>query len=160
MLNSKKKFKSLDPIFVSKLCLRVRILQQSCAQFQHQTLQWNLRYSSLKKRRGRGYEAVLPVANFATVFKVYQEKVWGNYLKGHGNKADFLGFLQKLVPHESLRLPFEPFRFRLRIRGDIRNRKKTPRLGESGSRLLNFYKKNPRVGESGSRRLSYSRLER
>ena len=55
-------------------------------------------------------------------------------LKGHGNEADFLGFLQKLVGHESLRLPFEPFRLRLRIRGDIRNRKTTPRLAESGSR--------------------------
>jgi hypothetical protein len=32
-------------------------------------------------------------------------------LKGHGNEADFLGFVQKLVPHESLTLPFEPFRF-------------------------------------------------
>jgi hypothetical protein len=28
-------------------------------------------------------------------------------LKGHGNEADFLGFLQKLVPHESLTLPIE-----------------------------------------------------
>jgi hypothetical protein len=43
-------------------------------------------------------------------------------LKGHGNEADFLGFLQKLVPQRSLTLPFEPFRFWLRIRGDIRNR--------------------------------------
>ncbi len=41
-------------------------------------------------------------------------------LKGHGNETDFLGFLQKLVPHRSLTLPFEPFRFWLRIR-DIRN---------------------------------------
>ncbi len=49
-------------------------------------------------------------------------------LKGHGNKADFLGVLQKSVPLESLTLPFEPFRFSLRIRGDIRNRKTTPRL--------------------------------
>ncbi len=32
-------------------------------------------------------------------------------LKGHGNEADFLGFLQKLVPHRSLTLPFEPFDF-------------------------------------------------
>ncbi len=55
-------------------------------------------------------------------------------LKGHGNEADFLGFLQKLVPHRSLILPFEPFRFWLRIRGDIRNQKTTPRLGDSGSR--------------------------
>jgi len=55
-------------------------------------------------------------------------------LKGHGNEADFLGFLQKLVSHRSLTLPFEPFRFWLRIR-DIGNRKTTPRLGESGSRF-------------------------
>jgi hypothetical protein len=33
----------------------------------------------------------------------------GSYLKGHGNEADFLGFLQKLVPHKSFTLPFEPF---------------------------------------------------
>ena len=57
------------------------------------------------------------------------------YLKGHGNEADFLGFLQKLGPHRSLTLPFEPFRFWLRIPGDIGNRKTTPRLGELGSRF-------------------------
>jgi hypothetical protein len=51
-------------------------------------------------------------------------------LKRYGNEADFLGFLQKLVPHRSLTLPFEPFRFWLRIRGDIRNQM------ESGSRRL------------------------
>ena len=55
-------------------------------------------------------------------------------LKGHGNEADFLGFLQKSVRHRFLTLDFEPFRFGLRIRGDIRNRKTTPRLAESGSR--------------------------
>ncbi len=32
-------------------------------------------------------------------------------LKGHDNEADFLGFLQKLDPHRSLKLPFAPFRF-------------------------------------------------
>jgi hypothetical protein len=58
----------------------------------------------------------------------------GFQLKGHGNEADFLRFLQKLVPHRSLTLLFEPFRFWLRIRGDIRNRKTTPRLGKPGSR--------------------------
>ncbi len=68
-------------------------------------------------------------------------------LKGHGSEADFLGFFQKLVPHRSLTLPFEPFRFWLRIRGDIRNRKTTPRLGESATL---------RLGESGRRRLSDS----
>ncbi len=58
-----------------------------------------------------------------------------NYtLKGHGNEAEFLGFLQKSVRHRSLTLHFEPFRFWLRIRGDIRNRKTTPLLAESGSR--------------------------
>ncbi len=55
-------------------------------------------------------------------------------LKGHGNEADFLGFLQKSVRHKFLTLHFEPFRFGLRIREDIRNRKTTPRLAESGSR--------------------------
>ena len=46
-------------------------------------------------------------------------------LKGHGNEADFLGFLQKSVRHRFLTLHFEPFRFGLRIRGDIHNRKTT-----------------------------------
>ncbi len=32
-------------------------------------------------------------------------------LKGRGNEVDFLGFLHKSVPHESLTLPFEPFGF-------------------------------------------------
>jgi hypothetical protein len=47
-------------------------------------------------------------------------------LKGHGNEADFLGILHKSVRHRSLTLHFEQFRFWLRIRGDIRNRKTTP----------------------------------
>ncbi len=65
-------------------------------------------------------------------------------LKRHGNEAGFLGFLQKWGPHWSLTLPFEPFRLWLRIRGDIRSRKTTPRLGESANGWL---------GESGSRQL-------
>ncbi len=79
-------------------------------------------------------------------------------LKGHGNEADFLGVLQKLVPHRSLTLPFEPFSFWLRLRGHIHNRKTTPRLGESGSRRLfdstfECFKENlaSRHGESRSR---------
>jgi hypothetical protein len=52
------------------------------------------------------------------------------------NEADFLGFLQKLVPHRSLTLPFEPFRFWLRIRGDIRNQKMTPQVEESAFKCL------------------------
>ncbi len=85
------------------------------------------------------------------------------YLKGHGNEADFLGFLQKLVPHRSLTLHFEPFRFWLRIRGDIRKRKTTPRLAESGSlRLSDSVSRGVgdsptrRVGESMTRRLGES----
>ncbi len=66
-------------------------------------------------------------------------------LKGHGNEADFLGVLQKLVPQRSLTLPFEPFRFWLRNRRDIRNRK-TRRVGESAT--LRFTK-------SGSRRVGF-----
>jgi hypothetical protein len=54
-------------------------------------------------------------------------------LKGHGNEADFPRFVHKSFWHWSLTLHFEPFRFLLRIRGDIRNRKTTRRLGESGS---------------------------
>ncbi len=36
-------------------------------------------------------------------------------LKGHGNEADFLGFLHKSVRHRSLTLHFEPFWFWLRL---------------------------------------------
>jgi hypothetical protein len=32
-------------------------------------------------------------------------------LKGHGNEADFLGFLHKPVRHRSITLRFEPFEF-------------------------------------------------
>ncbi len=100
-------------------------------------------------------------------------------LKGHGNEADFfLGFLQKLVPHESLTLPFDPFRFWPRIRGDIHIRKTTPhyhrytesatpRITGTESRLLNFWKENslyrwygdsstPRTGDMVSCRLPIS----
>jgi hypothetical protein len=42
---------------------------------------------------------------FGTVwYSVYDTS---SILKGHGNEADFLGFLQKLVPHRSLTLAFE-----------------------------------------------------
>ncbi len=66
--------------------------------------------------------------------------------KGHDNEADFVGFLQKLIPHRSLTLPFELFWFWLRIRRDIHDRKKSPRLGESATL---------RLGESGSRRVGF-----
>jgi hypothetical protein len=83
------------------------------------------------------------------------------YLKGHGNETDFLGFLQKSVPHRFLTEYFEPFRFGLHIHGDTRNQKATPRFAESGSCrlsdspsfLLNIQKPAPRLGESVSCRL-------
>jgi hypothetical protein len=42
-------------------------------------------------------------------------------LKEYGNEADFLGFLHEPVRHRSITLCFKPFRFLLRICGDIRN---------------------------------------
>jgi hypothetical protein len=74
-------------------------------------------------------------------------------LKGHGNEADFLGFLQKLVPHRFLTLPFKPFQFWLRIHGDIHNRKTTPRLA---SRRVIFWMFKRKLGESQSWQLSDS----
>jgi hypothetical protein len=59
-------------------------------------------------------------------------------IKGHGNEADFPMFLHKSVRHWSLTLHLEPFRFWLRIRGYIPNRKTTLRLGESASRGVVF----------------------
>ncbi len=55
-------------------------------------------------------------------------------LKGHGKEPNFPRFLHKSLWPRSLTLHFEPFRFWLRIRGDVRIRKTTPRIGESGSR--------------------------
>ncbi len=73
-----------------------------------------------------------------------------NFLKGHGNKADFPRFLHKSVWHWPLTLHFQPFWFWLQIRGDICNRKTTRRqsgvvsspscYGESGSSYSNFFK--------------------
>ncbi len=90
-------------------------------------------------------------------------------LKGHGNETDFLGFLQKLVPHESLTLPFEPFRFWLRIRGDIRIRKSTPRYHRCISVIRRVVHSphqwygelpTPRIVESESRGLRVSSIRR
>jgi hypothetical protein len=77
-------------------------------------------------------------------------KTGSHRLKGHGNEADFRGFLQKSVPHESLTLTFEPFRIWLRIAEIFVIEK---RISDSPSResrrLLHF-------GESVSRRLTDS----
>jgi hypothetical protein len=69
-------------------------------------------------------------------------------LKGHGNEAVFLGFLQKLVPHESLTLPFGPFGFWLQIRRDIRIRKTTPRYHRYGESATEIIKKKTRRKET------------
>ncbi len=63
-------------------------------------------------------------------------------LKGHGNEADFLGFLHKPVWHRFLTLCFEPFRFWLQIRGDIRSQKtNSPSLGVNKiAYRYNFFK--------------------
>jgi hypothetical protein len=67
-------------------------------------------------------------------------------LKGHGNEADFLGFLHKTVRHRSITLRFEPFRFWLRIRKlpDSPNRG----VADSPSFLLNIQKPTLRLPDS------------
>ncbi len=67
------------------------------------------------------------------------------FLKGHGNEADFLGFLQKLVSHRSLTLTSScsDFGFEFAEIFVIENDSPTQRLGDPG--------------ESGSWRLSDSR---
>ncbi len=88
-------------------------------------------------------------------------------LKGQGNETDFLGFLHKSVPHESLTLPFEPFRYWLRIREDIPIRKTTPHITDTESQLLIFLTEislyrwygessTPRTSDTVSRRLPVS----
>jgi hypothetical protein len=42
-------------------------------------------------------------------FKLKSFKVTASLLKGHGNEADFLGFLQKSVRHRFPTLHFKPF---------------------------------------------------
>ncbi len=71
----------------------------------------------------------------------------------------FWGFCRNCVLIcRSLTLPFEPFRFWLRIRGDIRNRKTTPRIGESGSRRLSDSASRG-VADSLTRRVGESAFE-
>jgi hypothetical protein len=45
--------------------------------------------------------------------------------------------LHKSLCPRALTLPFQPVRFWLRILGDIRIRKSTPRIGDSGESFLN-----------------------
>jgi hypothetical protein len=101
-------------------------------------------------------------------------------LKGHGNEADFLGFLQKLGPHRSLTLSSrsafgfefaEIFVIEKRLPDSASRRLSDSasrrvafeclkeKLGESESRLLNVQKKNwasRRVGDSPTRLMGES----
>jgi hypothetical protein len=79
-------------------------------------------------------------------------------LKGHGNEEDFLRFLQKLVPHRSLTLAFELFRFWLRIRGDILNQKTTRPLGESAFECLKENSESRQLPGSPSRGVAMKSL--
>ncbi len=79
-------------------------------------------------------------------------------LKGHGNEEDFLGFLQKLLPHESLTLSL-----RLQIRGDIHIRKTTTcyhRYGESLTPRRVANSPHHWYAESPTPRITYSRSQR
>jgi hypothetical protein len=103
------------------------------------------------------------------------------YLKGHGNEADFLGFLQKLVPHRSRTPTFEQFRFWLKFLEIFIIEKRLPdsasrrlsdwatfrlvdsptrRVGESAFDCLKENLASRRVGDSLTRRLSYSASRR
>jgi hypothetical protein len=57
-------------------------------------------------------------------------------LKGTWQWGGFSWVFAEIVPHESFTLTFGPFRFWLRIRGDIRIRKTTPAITDTGSRRL------------------------
>jgi hypothetical protein len=88
-------------------------------------------------------------------------------LKGHGNEPDFPRFLHKSVRHRSHKLHFEPFQFWLRILGDIRIRKTTPRLNDTGSRRLSVSRvrgvgdsPTQRYGESTTLRITDTRSRR
>ncbi len=87
---------------------------------------------------------------FVTPLAIWKWRNGGVLLKGHGNETDFLGFLQKLVPHESLTLPFEPFRFWLRIPGDSHIQKTNPRYYPYGELPT------PGISDTGSRQLPAS----
>jgi hypothetical protein len=60
--------------------------------------------------------AMIPFQDFISTSFLH---VVAKILKGHGNEADFPRFLHKSVRHRSLTLNFEPFRFWLRVRGNI-----------------------------------------
>jgi len=67
------------------------------------------RYKSTGKKSTYSTFACFTESTKSKKNNTFSESVIVKSLKGHGNEADFLGFLQKLVPHRSLTLPFEPF---------------------------------------------------
>ncbi len=106
-------------------------------------------------------------------YQVVPLVLWGERdiqrLKGHGNEADFLGFLKKLVSHRSLTLPFEPFRFWLQFAEIFIIEKRLPDsaslgvgnsptnpVGESLTLRLGFWMFKWKFGESESRWLLHS----
>jgi hypothetical protein len=119
-------------------CRKVFIFLHFCKISTIIIITWNSLQTGLKSRESYGmslHKKSIQLVSFRECFSF--EKIFCfSFLKGHGNEADFLGFLQKLVPHRSLTLPFEPFWFWLQIRGDIRNRKTTPRLADSPIRRV------------------------
>ncbi len=83
-------------------------------------------------------------------------------LKGHGNELNFPRLLHKSVWHRSLTLHFEPFRFWLRILGDILIRKTTTRLSDSTIRGVDnsphhWYTESttPRITDTESRLINF-----
>ncbi len=116
--------------------------------------QW-LRQQSDHRRR------LTPATNFLPV----STKPVIASLKGHGNEPP--RFLHKSVRHRSLTLHFKPFRFWLRILGDIRIRKMTPRLNDTGSWRLSVSmirgvsdSSTQRYGESTTLRITDTRSRR
>jgi hypothetical protein len=127
----------------------------------------------------------------SSFYRIQRKKysIFFSCLKGHGNVADFLGFLHKLYiyliysvrnhenissrgdtpdhfnklhkldHHRSLTLPFEPFRFWLRIPGDICNRK-TPRPLVKSESLRLSYSASHRFPDSASRGVADSTTRR
>jgi hypothetical protein len=123
----------------------------------------NYSYSSKSICKGFFHEKFGHFCHFRTGLSRRNEIFCSN-LKGHGNEADFPRFLHKSVRHWSLTLHFGPFRFWLRTRGDICNRKndsgKSERclFSDSASRgVANFPTR--RVADSPTRQVGESAIE-
>jgi hypothetical protein len=105
---------------------------EALAQWLYINTIWSNHIVSFQKFPAHGFRGILLQFTYKEVDIDIQAKKTS--LKGHGNEPNFPSFLHKSLWPRSLALLFEPFRFWLQIRGDIRIRKTTPRIGESGSR--------------------------